>query len=1113
MKKMEGRILLSASDLIAFIECRHKTILYLRDLDERLPRAKDSDHDRLIKEIGIEHEKKYVNYLKGNGFRVVAIPSEIDLEEKLCATLEAMKEGADYIYQAALWNEPWYGFIDLLKKVKIPSKFGSFSYEAMDTKLSKQPKPSHIMQLSLYSSLLAHYQNILPRSFSVVLGNSEERSFIFQEFAYYCSAIKRQLEIFIDCPDSASCPFPCNGCSRCEWRNLCEERWKNEDHLAQVANIHRSQIYKLEKAGVTTLCDLSHLDEKSCIQHLAQPTLAVLKSQARLQLTKRETGENQIELLPIVEERGFSRMPKPDPYDLFFDMEGDPHYFNGLEYLFGIYYVGDGSPEYKYKSFWAHNENQEREAFQGVMDFVCTHFNQHPNAHLYHYNHYEETALKRLASKFGTREEALDNLLRNKKLIDLYKIVRQSIRTSASGYSIKDLETFYMGKREGRVANALESIVVYEQWRATHKDELLDQIRDYNEFDCRSTYLLHQWLLNVRPIDLEFYNFAKTTPKEIQPKSKDGEELKIEYEKNLLDGIAEQDRPFRELIIHLLGFYPREKKPQWWAMYERQTKELPDLLDDPDCLADLTLDIDVPAYPEKRSVVHTYKFPFQEHKLKVDDQCLLISTLNNCGTVFSIDEKGGKIAIKSQKAPLPEHSTIVPRPRDVDKKLNDTLYRFADSLIDKTGRYTALESFLKRERPSLGNRVFKGESSLEAIIEAVGALQNSYLFIQGPPGSGKTYTASRIILELIRSGKRIGVSSHSHNAIHTLLTGIENAAKEKRVRFHGQKKADKANPGTCFDGEFVKNIFDEKDVDPKAELIAGTAWFFSIPDLDQQLDYLFIDEAGQVSLANLIAMGVSARNIVLIGDQMQLGQPIRGVHPGSSGSSTLEYLLQGASVVPPDRGIFLGTTWRMHENICRFISDAVYDGQLSPDPSNRNRSLILSSTADSHLLENGVQFIAVDHQNCRQKSEEEGEIVKHLYSSLLEQRYRDQKGDAHNMTPRDILIISPYNVQVNYLESILPPGARVGTVDKIQGQEAEVVLFSMATSSADDLPRDFEFFYSKKRLNVAISRAKTLAILIANPKILQICCNEIEQMRLVNTLCWSHEYAGKKQGG
>lgn len=290
-----------------------------------------------------------------------------------------------------------------------------------------------------------------------------------------------------------------------------------------------------------------------------------------------------------------------------------------------------------------------------------------------------------------------------------------------------------------------------------------------------------------------------------------------------------------------------------------------------------------------------------------------------------------------------------------------------------------------------------------------------------------------------------------------------------------------------------------------AQLVAGTAWLFADVRADQQFDALFVDEAGQVALANLIAAGTCARNIVLLGDQMQLSQPVQGVHPGRSGDSALDYLLDSTATIPPDRGIFLATSWRMHPQVCRFISDAVYDGRLEPEAANVRRTLVLNSSAHRLLRPAGIVHASIEHQGCSQGSEEEAALVAEMYASALQQRYTDRDGVEHAMTVENILVVAPYNVQVNLLKRRLPPGARVGTVDKFQGQEAELVIVSMTTSSEENLPRNIEFLYSKNRLNVAISRARCTAIVIANPALLAIKCQTPEQMALVNLLCWVAE--------
>ncbi|MEO6080900.1 MAG: AAA domain-containing protein [Steroidobacteraceae bacterium] len=403
--------------------------------------------------------------------------------------------------------------------------------------------------------------------------------------------------------------------------------------------------------------------------------------------------------------------------------------------------------------------------------------------------------------------------------------------------------------------------------------------------------------------------------------------------------------------------------------------------------------------------------------------------------------------------------------------------------------------------------VLADPAPVDQIIAAVAALQNSYLFIQGPPGAGKTFTGARIIVELIRRGHTVGISSNSHKAINNLLEAVVAHAQETGVVFRGIKKVSAGKEEQYFDGPLIDNVERGDEVTPGAALIAGTAWLFADPRLDQSVDYLFVDEAGQVSLGHLVAMGVAARNIVLLGDQMQLPQPIQGVHPGRSGESTLDYLLDGAATIAPDHGVFLSDTWRMHPDVCAFISDAVYDGKLRAAPRCSQQRLIANAGAHPAIQSTGIRFWPVEHDECSQSSPAEAEEISAIYLSLLLQRWRNAQGEEAPITPADILVVAPYNLQVRLLARTLPPGARVGTVDKFQGQEAAVVIVSMATSSGDYLPRDIEFLYSKNRLNVALSRAKCLAILVASPRLLDVECRTVDQIRLVNTLCWVQEYS------
>lgn len=561
-----------------------------------------------------------------------------------------------------------------------------------------------------------------------------------------------------------------------------------------------------------------------------------------------------------------------------------------------------------FRPFWGHNRHEEKKAFEDFMDFVTAYIAQHPNAHIYHYADYENRALKHLMGLHGTREAEVDSLLRNQKLVDLFAVVRHSILTSEPRYSIKNLETFYMkGERSADVKNAGASIIFYEHWRKTGDPKLLEEIRQYNEEDCRSTRLLHKWLQKLRPSSLPWYS-AETAVEVDEEKSArihEAEKQREHYRQKLIAGLPEdfslrsaQDN-VNQLLFDLLDFYRREDKPGFWRMFDRQGKTAPELMNDLDCLAGMELDNATPVFKDKKSSVITYRFSPQEHKLAVGDACHDAESLQPVGAIHALDNDAGLVQLrvgpsvmKAWDNQAPAMITAIAANNHVNKKaLQAALLRFVDSYISGEDKYRVLKSFLRRELPKISG-VASGEPLASdqddaggRAIQIIPEMQESCLFLQGPPGTGKTYTGSRTIVALLKQGKRVAVSANSHKAVINLLSATEKAAKLDGFAFRGAKKGAAENDESK-DG-MIENVDGVGVYDAAYQLVGGTAWAFAHENADSAFDYLFIDEAGQVSLANLIAMGVCAKNIVLLGDQMQLGQPLQGDHPGESGQALL----------------------------------------------------------------------------------------------------------------------------------------------------------------------------------------------------------------------------------
>lgn len=795
-------------------------------------------------------------------------------------------------------------------------------------------------------------------------------------------------------------------------------------------------------------------------------------------------------------------MPPPDKADLFFDIEGDSFYPDTLAYLFGSYGIANGKETFK--PFWGHDHDQEKENFENLMDFFDIHLTKYPNAHIYHYGRYEIITLKRLSHRHTLHERLLDKLIQTQRFVDLYEVVRNSIYISEPNYSLKNLEVFYMEARTDTITQATDSIVVYNKWRETGDQTLLRQIADYNKSDCRSTRLLRDWLIRIKPEGIPWRRKIAETPRA---------EWEIEYE-NYQDWLKRREKNLpvvHQRLAHLLEFHNREAKPKQWEIDSPQSNSESELMNNAYSLVELQ-QVGIPQR-KRDCLIYTYKFPAQECALKPSHKIEDIETTKTIGKIHELNEAQCIVKISTDKneKPLPEKLSIGISDTIDSSIIRSAIYRFANHLINTPQTPHVAAELLAGNPPRIKGKA-RGENIVtdnlfDDTVAAISNLDHSYLFIQGPPGSGKTHICSRIIVELIKRGYKIGVSSNSHHAIHNLLSKIEQIAVQKNIRFDGIKKANIGNDKSFFHGSLIENKTRLGETDLNADLFAGTAWTFSSAHFDNRLDYLFIDEAGQVSTANVIAMSNTSRNIILVGDHMQLSQPTRGVHPEEAGLSILELLLGEYTTIPAHRGVFLNCTYRLKPTICRFISDTFYEGRLVAHKSTLTRHLHLQGT---DLPNEGIVVIPAQHENCSSQSSEEAETINNLYRMLLGQNYSGNGHITRPITEDDILVITPYNAQVDYLCTLLPDNARIGTVDKFQGQEAPIVLISMVSSDLQYLSsRIVGFLYSRNRLNVALSRAQCLAVVVASPKLLDVSCTTVEQMKLVNTYCRLYEHALK----
>lgn len=1101
MQKLAGRLVFSPSDLNRFLECEYLTRLDLDVANGRTIETHRHAEADLLAAKGEAHEQAHLARLRQQGRRVAEIADpdrDEDWSTVAAATRDAMLAGADVIYQAVLITEGWRGRADFLVRIDLPSALGAWSYEVWDTKLARSAKPSHILQLAYYSDQVGIIQQQQPEWMHLILGSGEPVKFRYRDFAAYYRAVRHRFLSSIDTRATVS-PYPVGHCTLCDYADHCETRWNEEDHLSLIANIRRSHVERLHEAGVRTCADLATLGPTSVA--IGDTTLERLKHQAALQTHFRTTGDHRYDLLAPTEENGFRLLPAPSPGDAFFDMEGFPFFepSGGLEYLFGAVVVAAGAA--RFHAFRAVNRAEEKQAFEQFIDFVWSRLRDWPDLHIYHYSHYEPTTLKRLTALHATREEEVDELLRREVFVDLYQVVRRAIRISHDSYSIKSVRQFFMPEAgKGEVTGGAESVIQFQRWLDTGDARILQAIERYNEEDCISTLELRNWLLERKRETEERYGVTipflalpdrREEPVEIQP----DEHADLRRQ---LTAIAE---PWALLLGHLLDYHRREAKPEWWAYFQRRKKSLDELFDDTEAIAGLTLANEPPVH-EKQSLVYTLEFPSQEFKLRTDADVEGPFGEGPAGTIEWIDASTGRLGLrrglKRSADPLPV-AIIASKPIP-DKAQRAAIVRVAEACsAGRSDRYRAVDDLLRRHSPRFNPPRVGALQTLDlgAQTQLVANLDRSCLFIQGPPGSGKTWRGARLIVHLLAAGKRIGITAPNHRAIHNLLDEVERAAMEQRVRFSGLKKRSVSDE-TAFNGRFITSVeTNEECEDSDAQLIAGTAWLFARKGMDQAVDYLFIDEAGQIALADAVAVGTSARNIVLLGDPQQLPHVTHNTHPEGSGCSVLEHLLGERATVAEDRGLFLANSWRMHPDICRFVSEHSYDGRLSCAPGCERQTVSSASLNGS-----GLRYIAVEHRHNSQQSTEEADAIAMEVRRMLQAgTVTDSEGTVTPLTGSDILVVAPYNMQVRCLREALPADVEVGTVDKFQGRQAAVVFFSMASSSGDDVPRGLEFLFNANRFNVAVSRAKCLSVVVCSPQLLETRCRTVEQMRLVDALC------------
>ncbi len=1114
------RVVWSASDLAAAAECEFGVA---RRLDAKLGRITpaSTSADPLMERIatlGDAHEQRLLQRYAADGAvasveRLTGAHTQERLIELAQTSLTQFAAGI-VVYQPGFFDGEFFGYADFVE----PSPEG---WVVADAKLARSAKPKAMLQVAAYADQLARAGLLVAPHAALLLGDGRREDVPLRDILPVFRARRERLRAIIAERLAAQGPVEwgdeshtiCGSCPE------CSAAIDEHADLLLVAGLRRDQRRKLREAGIRTIRELAATSE--CPSEVNPDTFTRLRTQAIAQVGQLDSGQVSYRPSEHPPTDPPVTLPAPSAGDIFFDFEGDPLYTEddpahaGLEYLWGLRLAMDQpGVEEEFRPLWAHDYGQERAALTEFMTIVTERLARHPDLHIYHYAPYEVTALKRLAGKYGLFEAELDELLRQQVFVDLYAIVRRAVVVSQPSYSIKKLEPLYMGDelRSGDVQKGDVSIAEYHLFRLDQEagdlesaSTRLKELQDYNAYDCLSTQRLRDWLL--ASVHLPTTTRPNTTADEAEPSAPTA----IQQERARLtaeltaraEATVDPDLGWAwRLLSASVGYHRREDLPFWWDHFHRLKTDVNQWGEDRDIFVIAhgevispwgmagrqrkprrTLRLTgawAPGSTAPKDAYAAYALPGPAGMTPYDHYACtaggLKITTPDAAEPGTIEIEEGCVAGEDYDD-LPIALTPTSVRTDV---IEAAIHRYAEDALslEEDPANPAWDLLLRRPpRLSDGSELpGLGDDAVATLTSGVTALDRSYLAVQGPPGSGKSWSAAQVIRDLVRDHCwRIGVVAQSHAVVEHLLDGIVGHGLDPDL----VGKSDPRNPLRAWStvdnaGPKRRAWIDGHRAQGRGCVLGGTAWTFSAAALGGQFDLLVVDEAGQFSLANTVAVSTAARNLLLLGDPQQLPQVSQGQHPEPVDSSALGWLMGGEHTLPPTHGYFLPTSYRMGEPVCTPVSALSYDGRLA------------SSAPERRLtgVDPGLHTIAVPHAANRTSSPEEAEAVADRFEQLLGTPWTED-GRTRPLDARDILVVAPYNRQVALIRSVLAdrghPEARVGTVDKFQGQQAPVTIVSLAVSSPREAPRGMDFLLNRNRLNVAVSRAKWCAVIVYSP--------------------------------
>jgi uncharacterized protein len=1145
----------SASDLLGWLGCHHRTALdaraaiepglrnYLKEMRNAAvllqPDGVDGEaFDSPAAARGDMHEKAMLARLRSAGLGIVEIARPVDqsaeaIRERAAETIDALRARTDVVFQATLLDAPWFGYADFLVRVDgVPSELGDYSYEVRDTKLARHPSASALLQMAHYGAILTGIQGTPPPRLSIWLGTGEEYSWDYSDAAPYLLEARTRFLSFREL-DPPTNPEPVAACPTCRWLDHCDQTWGPDD-LRNIHRLSRRQRILLHEAGITTTVELARAADAHRPPRMAVATYDRLRHQALAQ-----TGTNDFVIItPQPEATSLLRVPPAHPLDIYFDLEGDP--FAAIPTLDYLWAYSDARGTYHH--VWAHSSEEETAALDWLLDVLHQRESDGGTWHVYHYNTYEITSLRRVAAAHPdpaiTAE--VDRYIAE-RFIDLYRTVESSLRTRDGSTSLKVVEKLAGYDRSvdaalDAVARGDDSILEYERFILSadevERTGILERIRAYNAHDVRATKAVHDWIVGLSR-DLTDDDLIPE-PDPYVPS--DSVEERIRRTQEMVDRLvaaAESNAPLPSglssdggrLLAHMLQWHRAEmivgfldgKRLEDWALQGGEagfdtssSASLDVALNGPSMdqtrirpgtehesvLIDVEFEREIGPKSSKANaaVVWEYRCRPGSWKIRVGKRVkeVLPADADRNPITYEvewIDPQEGAFHVSRKERP-PDVNALVLDDYVNDDVVWESLMRLAADALSPSPAPAHRLGLAMLDRvaplPAADMGAIGAEDAGQRARRIAALMEYGLLPIQGPPGTGKTYVGARLIGDAIERGAGrpvvIAVTANSHKVINNLmLETIDHLGREGIPAAFGHvggkgKFEDHSSIGNIASSGKLRDWVEGKVAAGESVVVGATKFALCREEIAGFADLLVIDEAGQLTLADSCAVAQAAPMAIALGDPQQLTAPVQAAHDESVDVSLLEHIAQGARVLPEQSGVFLDLSYRMHPAVCSVVANLAYDGELESAPSARARDITGPSLEILGLrvpVQPGVVWIAADD------GDDEVGITRAILDQLVGRATVVlQPGESEVLSWDEVRVVAPHNAHVNKLDAALPDMAQVGTVDRFQGQQGHVVVYSMGRLA--ESPGDVPFLYEINRINVALSRARLMAIVVSH---------------------------------